>query len=131
MQIMKGIKIQQVEINIGLVNNPYSEDDIKLILKREGFNVFPTTYSFIKNGEYLGEPEPTFVITTSMTKSEEDIVRHVEGLCKLMGQQCIAILLNNSKGHLVYHPHYTAKKFEFDKEYFIDGYGKEFNKNFK
>ena len=66
-----------------------------------------------------------------MTKSEEDIVRHVEGLCKLMGQQCIAILLNNSTGHLVYHPHYTAKKFEFNRDFFIDAYGKSYSKNHK
>ena len=131
MKIMNGIKIQQIEFNIGLVNNPYNEEEIKLIIKREGFNIFDTTYSFIANGEYLGDAEPTFVTTVSSTKSEEDIVQHVEGLCKLMGQQCIAILLNNSKGHLVYHPHYTAKKFKFDKQYFIDGYGKTFSKNFK
>ena len=128
---MQGIKINQIEFNIGLNNNPYNEEDIKMILKREGFNIFDTTYSFIAKGEYLGEEEPTFVTTISSTKSVEEIAIHVEGLCKIFGQAAIAILLNNSEGRMIYHPHYTAKKFEFDRKYFIDGYGKNYNKNFK
>ena len=68
MQIMKGIKINQIEFNIGLVNNPYTEEEIKLIIKREGFNIFDTTYSFIANGEYLGHTDqthPTCLLYTS------------------------------------------------------------------
>ena len=128
---MQGVKINQIEFNIGLNNNPYNEEDIKLILKREGFNIFDTTYSFVKNSEWAGDVEPTFVTTISSTKSVEDIITHVEGLAKLMGQVAIAILINNDKGYLVYHPHYTKKKLDFDRNYFIDGYGKSYNKNFK
>ena len=129
---MKGIKVNQVEMNIGLKNNPYQDEyEIKQLLKRSGFNVFDTTYSFIAKGEYLGDEEPTFVITVSSTQDENAIHAEVTGLCKLMSQACIAILLNNDKGSLVYHPHYTKKRFEFDKQYFIDGYNKNYNKNHK
>ena len=122
---MEGIKITQLEFNIGLNNNPYKDEyEIRQILKREGFPIFDTTQSFIANGEYLGEKEPTFVITTSSTESYDKQRQKIEGLCKLFGQACIAVLFNNSKGELIYHPHYTAQKFEFDKKYFIDGYNK-------
>ena len=128
---MKGIKITQVEFNIGLNNNPYEEYEIRQILNRSGFRVFDTTPSFIARGEYLGDSEPTFVISVGTTLDEDAIHAEVSGLCKLMSQACIAILLNNDKGSLIYHPHYTKKKFKFDKQFFIDGYNKQYNKYHK
>lgn len=128
---MKGIKITQVEFNIGLNNNPYEEYEIRQILNRSGFRVFDTTPSFIARGEYLGDSEPTFVISVGTTLDEDAIHAEVSGLCKLMSQACIAILINNNKGSLVYHPHYDKKRLEFNREFFIDAYNKQFNKNHK
>lgn len=129
---MQGVKITQVELNIGLNNNPYKDEyEIREILKREGFTLFNTTPSFIAGGEWKGFDEPTFVIAVSSTLSEDAIHARVEGLTKLFSQQAIAVLLNNNKGKLVYHPHYNKKKLTFDKEYFIDAYNKNYGKNFK
>ena len=128
---MKGVKVNQVEFNIGMLNNPHTEHEIRGILNWSGFTVFETTPSFIANGEYLGDSEPTFVISVGTTMDENAIHAEVEGICKLLRQTCIAILINNSKGSVVYHPHYTKKRIKFDKQYFIDGYNKNYNKNHK
>ena len=40
---MRGIKVNQIEFNIGLKNNPYQDEyEIKQLLKRSVFNVFDT-----------------------------------------------------------------------------------------
>lgn len=116
---MQGVKVNQVEFNIGMEKNPYLEDDVRAILQKEGFSIFKTTKSYIKVGEYLGENIPTFVTNVSTTKSEEDIIKAVETICLNTAQVCIGIKINAKAGHLVYHPYYTQSKMEFNNEYFI------------
>ena len=128
---MQGVKINQVEFNIGLKNNPLEPEEIKTVMKGLGFNIFGTTPHYIFNGQYLGDVEPTFVITSSTTMDENAIHAAVASLAEYTTQACIAILLNNSKGELIYHPNYTAKRQEFNHNYFIDGYNKTYGKNFK
>lgn len=129
---MQGVKIKQVEFNIGLNNNPYKDEyEIKQILNRSGFTNFETTPSFIAKGEWKGDDEPTFVINTSFVGTDEELDAEVEGLCKVFSQAAIAILVDNNSGALVYHPHYDKLKLTFNKEYFIDAYEKNFNKNYK
>ena len=119
---MQGIKINQVEFNIGTKGLAYSEDDVKLVLKRSGFNNFETTPVLYAKGEWMGDEEPTLVINTSTTMDKNAIHAEVEGLCRVFSQTAIAILINNNDGRLIYHPHYTKKKLEFNKEYFIESY---------
>ena len=128
---MQGVKINQVEFNIGLKNNPLNEDEIRTVLNGLGFPVFETTPHQVFNGQYLGEVEPTFVITVGTTMDENAIHAAVESLAAYTTQACIAVLINNSKGSLIYHPNYTKKRFEFNHNYFIDGYSKKYGKNFK
>ena len=129
---MQGIKIRQVEFNIGLNGNPYKDEyELKEILNRSGFTNFETTPTFISKGEWDGNDEPTFVINTSTTMSDEEIDAEVEGLCKILHQAAIAILVDNNSGSLIYHPHYDKLRLTFNREYFIDAYEKNFNKNYK
>ena len=128
---MQGVKITQVEFNIGLKNNPLNEEEIRTVIHGLGFPVFETTPHYLFNGQYLGDVEPTFVITVGTTMDENAIHAAVGSLAEYTSQACIAVLLNNSKGELIYHPNYTAKRQEFNHNYFIDGYSKTYGKNFK
>ena len=122
---MQGVKIRQCEFNIGLHNNPYQDEyEIRDILNKSGFTLFDTTPSFISKGEWNGTDEPTFVINTSTTMSDEQIDHNVEGLCKIFRQAAIAILVDNKAGSLVYHPHYDKLRLTFDRNYFIESYNR-------
>ena len=129
---MQGVKIKQVEFNIGMNGNPYKEEyEIKEILKRSGFTVFDTTPGFFGVGEWNGADEPTYVIAASTTMSDDAIHAEVEGLAKIFHQSAIAIYVDNKSGALIYHPHYDKLRLTFNKEYFIDAYEKNYNKNYK
>ena len=128
---MEGIKVRQVEFNIGTTNLCYSEEDIKMILNRSGFNNFDTTPVYYEKGEWMGDEEPTLLINTSTTMDDDAIHAEVEGLCRVFRQTAIAILVDNNSGALIYHPHYDKLKLTFDRKYFLDTYNKNYNKNFK
>ncbi len=128
---MKGIKINQVEMNIGLNNNPFnSNEDFIDLTRAVGFSTFQSGLQRVV-GEYAGQDEPTVVVLTSSSKPKDVIIKGIEQLCVIMKQECIAIKINNNEGVLVYHPRFKGDKLEFSNQYFIGAYNKYYNKNYK
>lgn len=100
-------------INIGLNNNPLNLDQVAKLLNQ--FKLFGLEDYQEKSGDYLGAEEPTFVGELDSITSN-----HVEALCEIMTQDCIAIYNHDTEvGDLVYNPLYEGEKYEFDPKYFL------------
>lgn len=131
--IGSGVKITQVEFNIGLDGHMYTENGVANLIKQAGFKMYDDVY-FSTIGQYLGEDEPTFVGLSSIIASKEEIIKKVEDLCDILQQDCIAILIDNYEGKLIYNKKHLKQvpKQEFDIDFFIHSYNKKnFNKNYK
>jgi len=100
-------------INIGLNNNPLNLEQVAKLLNQ--FKIFGLEDYQEKSGDYLGAEEPTFVgVMESITSN------HVEALCEIMTQDCIAVYNHDTEvGQLVYNPLYEGDKYEFDPKYFL------------
>jgi len=123
--IGSGVKITQVEFNIGLNGHMYTENGVAVLIRQAGFKMYDDVY-FVTKGQYLGEDEPTFVGLSSIEK--------VEDLCDILKQDCIAILIDNYEGKLIYNKRHSkhVPKLDFDEDFFIHSYNKKnFNKNYK
>lgn len=114
---MEGVQIIQVELNIGLVNNPYAsvEDYIEL-LRGVGLSVFD---SGVEMGSYREVEIPTAVILCSSTKDEETVRKQIQKLAVIFNQDVIAANLNNGKGMMIYHPRYKGEVIAYDDDLFI------------
>jgi len=131
--IGSGVKITQVEFNIGLDGHMYTENGVATLLRQAGFKLYDDAY-FVDKGEYLGNKEPVFVGLTSIIASVKEIKDKVKDLCDILQQDCIAILIDNYQGKLIYNKRHLKQvpKLKFDSDLFIDAYNKDnFNKNFK
>tara|TARA_R100000742_G_C4264478_1_gene82396 strand:- start:179 stop:595 length:417 start_codon:yes stop_codon:yes gene_type:complete len=131
--IGSGVKITQVEFNVGLDGHMYTENGVATLIKQAGFKMYDDVY-FATIGQYLGEDEPTFVGLSSIIASKEEIIKKVEDLCDILQQDCIAILIDNYEGKLIYNKRHLKQvpKQEFDIDFFIHSYNKKnFNKNYK
>ena len=131
--IGSGVKITQVEFNIGLNGHMYTENGVATLLRQAGFKIYDDAY-FVDNGKYLGNDEPTFVGLTSIIASIKEIKDKVKDLCDILQQDCIAILIDNYEGKLIYNKRHSSHvpKLDFDMDFFIHSYNKKnFNKNYK
>ena len=130
--IGSGVKITQVEFNIGLDGHDFNEHGVVELLRLAGFKVYDDSY-FVDKGIYLGHEEPVLVALSSIIASQREINDKVENLCNTLKQDCIAILVDNYEGKLIYNSrhHELVLKLKFDKDLFIDAYNKDFNKNYK
>ena len=131
--IGSGVKITQIEFNIGLNGHMYTENGVATLIKQAGFKMYDDVY-FVTKGQYLGEDEPTFVGLSSIIASKEEIIQKVEDLCDILQQDCIAILIDNYEGKLIYNKRHSSHvpKLDFDMDFFIHSYNKKnFNKNYK
>ena len=100
-------------INIGLNNNPLNLEQIAKLLNQ--FMLFGLTDYAEQIGQYVEAIEPTFV-----GELEVITANHVEALCEIMTQDCIAIYNHDLEiGELVYNPLYEGEKYEFDMKYFL------------
>ena len=69
-----------------------------------------------------------------MGENVKEIKDKVKDLCDILQQDCIAILIDNYQGKLIYNKRHLKQvpKLKFDSDLFIDAYNKDnFNKNFK
>ena len=117
---MQGIKINQVVLNLGLENNPYTDKaDIVELINTTILHTFTTSIQ-IEVGEYKGNEERTAVIyTSSLTDDIEQIINAVQILCIVFNQEYIPFQLNNKEGILVAHPNRDLEPIQFDSKYFI------------
>ena len=115
---MKGIKTNQVTLNLGLGNNPYSMvEDIVELVNTTNLNTFETSVRFV-DSEYNGEVEHTAVINC-ITSNGADIREDIEKLCVLFTQERIAVMVDNKRGAVIDHPFMNLNAMLFDAKYFI------------
>ena len=115
---MKGIKTNQVTLNIGLGNNPYTMvEDIAELVNTTNLKTFVTSIKEV-NGMYNDEPETTLVVNC-ITSNGKDIRQDVEKLCVLFTQERIAVMVDNKRGALIDHPFMNLNAMLFDAKYFI------------
>ena len=115
---MKGIKTNQVTLNLGLGNNPYSMvEDIAELVNTTNLKTFVTSIKFV-DGLYNGEVETTAVINC-ITANGKDIRQDVEKLCVIFTQERIAVMVDNKRGAVIDHPFMNLNAMLFDAKYFI------------
>ena len=120
--------MQIITLNIGLLNNPFSNGKATGTYFNDILNVirfqFPSESEIdfrFENGTYNGEVEPTLIVrietddelTTSQTKTI------CCNLCQFFTQECISFT-SGEYNSLVYNREYSGTKFEFDPRYFIN-----------
>ena len=117
---MQGVKFNQVVLNLGLENNPYTMTcDIVELINTTVLNTFETSVRIVE-GEYNGEVERTAIVTASTVELNIDtITEAVEKLCVIFTQERIPFMLNNNEGVLVDHPFMNLNAMSFDLNYFI------------
>ena len=104
-------------INIGLLNNPFSAQEVMDYLKNlRGYTLLQLTQS---SGSYHDLIEPTIVAELETNyKLLSNIVATVENLCSVFEQECIPISSDNFD-ILVYGIKHVGFKDKFDSEYFL------------
>ena len=104
-------------INIGLLNNPYSAQEVMDYLKNlRGYTLLQLTES---SGSYHDLIEPT-IIAELETKYKllSKVVATVENLCSVFNQECIPISSDNFD-ILIYGINHVGFKDKFDSDYFL------------
>jgi hypothetical protein len=104
-------------INVGLLNNPYSAQEVMNYLKNlRGYTLLQLTES---SGSYHDLIEPTIVAELETNyKLLSNVVATVENLCSVFEQECIAIS-SDQFDILVYGIKHVGFKDKFDSEYFL------------
>jgi hypothetical protein len=104
-------------INVGLLNNPYSAQEVMDYLKNlRGYTLLQLTQS---SGSYHDLIEPTIVAELETNyKLLSNVVATVENLCSVFEQECIPISSDNFD-ILVYGIKHIGFKDKFDSEYFL------------
>ena len=116
---MKGIKTNQVVLNLGLGNNPYSMvEDIAELVNTTNLKTFITSIKFV-DGLYNGEVETTAVVNC-ITAQGKDIRQDIEKLCVIFTQERIAVMVDNKRGAVIDHPFMNLNAMLFDEKYFIN-----------
>ena len=115
---MKGIKTNQVTLNLGLGNNPYTMvEDIAELVNTTNLKTFVTSIKFV-DGLYNGEVETTAVVNC-ITAKGKDIREDIEKLCVIFTQERIAVMVDNKRGAVIDHPFMNLNAMLFDAKYFI------------
>ena len=100
---MKGVKTNQVVLNLGLGNNPYTMvEDIAELVNTTNLKTWVTSIKLV-DGLYNGEVETTAVINC-ITANGKDIRQDIEKLCILFTQERIALMVDNKRGAVIDHP---------------------------
>jgi hypothetical protein len=104
-------------INVGLLNNPYSAQEVMDYLKNlRGYTLLQLTQS---SGSYHDLIEPTIVAELETNyKLLSNVVATVENLCSVFEQECIPISSDNFD-ILIYGIKHVGFKDKFDEEYFL------------
>ena len=104
-------------INVGLLNNPYSAQEVMDYLKNlRGYTLLQLTQS---SGSYHDLIEPTIIAELETNyKLLSKVVSTVENLCSVFEQECIPIS-SDQFDILVYGIKHVGFKDKFDEEYFL------------
>lgn len=118
--------MNQVTLNIGLNNNPYSLKQAKQLLSDGYLSKSIHEYKYTPHGIFEDNPEPTLIVRFTTTASFEYLIEILKELDKIFTQQCIAMSwvnvkdgIQTTKETLVYRDEFRGERYEFDRKYFI------------
>lgn len=106
--------MKKVVLNIGLNNNPKSEDEIVqlfqgLISKKVTWGKVVSTYN--------NEVEPTLVLHGESAHAFKVITDTIKDLSAVLTQECIGAEIDDT-GLLIYPRNYKGERMKFNGEYF-------------
>mgnify|MGYP006091810471 FL=1 len=101
-------------VNIGLENNPMSNDQLTYSLPQ----LFPNPKFKFTESTYLGAFERTLVMQFTTNHSTDYIKALLSGVCVPTEQDCVAVS-DGDTGFLVYPPDYDGVTYKFDSEFFV------------
>jgi hypothetical protein len=102
-------------LNIGLNNNPLSQEQILAKLK-EDYTI--DAYKFAI-GKYEDELEPTLVVHIKNPYARTShFIKKIEELATILTQNCIAVSTDQFD-LLVYAQNYNGQQYKFNNQYFI------------
>lgn len=118
--------MNQVTLNIGLNNNPYSLEQAKQLLSDGYLSKSIHEYKYTPHGIFEDNPEPTLIVRFTTTASFEYLIDILKELDKIFTQQCIAMSwvqmkdgIQTTKETLVYRDEFEGERYTFDKQYFL------------
>lgn len=121
---MQSINTNQVVLNLGLENNPYtSKADIVELVNTTNLNAFETSIDF-QGGQYMDNPERTAVIYCNTLNNDIDkLINDVQILCIVFNQEFIPFEFKSTKdtvAKLVNNPNMKdLPEITFSYDYFL------------
>lgn len=127
------MKTKTFVVNVGLNNNPCTEQGCIDILKGGYISPYATFTDFVTHvGEYEGKPEPTLIMKMTIHSFNavgwqvvaQDVVQL---MCTKFTQDCIAMRqegANEGDGVLIWNEAIVDRPYTFDPAFFIDPYRK-------
>lgn len=108
----------KVTFNIGLLNNPYTYEQIRKRLASSAIYLLSRSKNAMS--EYQKTPEPTGVFEVIFPDNVEleVLIRFTRNLCEDYTQECIPFSCDIAD-LLIFNPLYVGPKFKFDEKYFI------------
>ncbi len=102
-------------LNIGLNNNPLSQEEIISNLQKD-YEIIKTSYAI---GKYEDEAEPTLIVELNNPYARTShFIKKIEELATILTQNCIAVSTDQFD-ILVYSQNYNGQRYKFDNQYFI------------
>ena len=107
--------IMRATLNIGLNNNPFTQDQILEKLS-DDYTIINSRFAV---GSYEGDIEPTLVVAIDSPYAHASgFIKKIEQLADVLTQNCIAVSTDQFD-LLCYAQGYKGEKFKFDSQYFI------------
>ena len=120
----KKLKFNDLTINLGLENNPFSKEFISDYLNLDLYDIDirgneKSVKIGYKTATYLGNDERTIISEGASPYTLYEVKETLKGYLMTYKQQCIAIEYNG-KGHMIYDDKTPInKRLKFDRKYFI------------
>lgn len=108
--------MNKIEINIGLNNNPFTNEEIIRGLNSyfEGSEI----KTQVQTGEWDGGDEPTLVVELFSKVGRVELREFVVFFTMALTQDAIPFRFNG-RGELVFHKNYKGERYPFDEAYFL------------
>jgi len=107
--------MNKIEINIGLGNNPFTSDEVKLFLVKL---LGKCTQIQLQVGEWEGADEDTLVFEIYTDIELDELREYIDFMTIIFEQDAIAFRFNGT-GELVFHEDYKGERYPFDEAYFL------------
>lgn len=108
--------MKTIQINLGLNNNPFNEDQVTEYFAK--LSEYRLMAFYILNKTFNGEVEPTFVALLEHKYTRDSkVLSDVENWCSIFNQESIAVVTDKMEV-LAFNTNYNGETYKFDKTLF-------------